>query len=621
MTMKKSNYKKTHQSPNTIDEKLRDFLDDDYNKVYYLIQNEYGDVRGRQLNHSNELCKEAKRMSLFKYYDADEDNMKAKHRTTINKLVIDADEGVYNTLFRLQGLIRELGLEYWIIRGTDKKTKSIDSGSIIIKFKRERIDKKRFATLVKCLNIHSGGDLLNIGYMFKNPQWNYVKGFEKITNGNDIISFDDLYNGILNYYNTTAEGINKQHIELSQKEFEIKLLAELSKEIPDPHVVKSLYYRTAKTPELTQKVEKYLNNSERVKKHKMSKKQYAKYLIIWDVFFGQNNKNNSPKSLKEQFNITDKEVNYWNIQVKEEPLFNPFNPLIFSIKQIQSYGFNSQEVEHILLVQKIMSEKGQKTKKENRDAKRNRIIYLNQKVFEQKITDDELIELYKLTKHKNYENLTFTIKGKSQPIEQSLLLVKVHFSYDKKKYQKEYIDENNNILTKEYIVEYYLGGCAKSNFTKQISVFGIKQYSRNWDENRNLIKKQQNRESRENLKKARKELKQKKAADKKLKYENEIINKMRKAEIIDQGWCYYDDGFNYTQEYKFNLFKKKIKEWVRNTIYDLKRLEEHSYIPPIEIKREDARIEELKRYAKDASVSLPFVPPFVRLLKNEINKK
>jgi hypothetical protein len=613
--MTKQNFKTT--SPQTLDEKLHDFLDEDYNKVYYLIKNEYGDDRGRKLKHSNELCKEAKRMSLFKYYDVDEKDMKANHRTSINKLVIDADNGVYKSITRLKGLIDTLGLEYWIIRGTDKPNKHPDSGSLIIKFQRERVNKEKFQTLVKCLNIHSGGDIMNIGYMFKNPQWKGVKGFEHINcGGTELISFDELYEGTLNFYGTTAEEINEQHKELSQKEFDQKVLVELNKEIPDPQLIRSWYYRSSKTPELTQKVEQYLNNSERVKRHKMSKKQYAKYLIIWDVFFGQNKKNNSPKSLKEQFAITDKEVNYWDIKVKEDPLFNPFNPLIFSIKQIQSYGFNSQEVEHILCVQKIMLEKGQKTKKENRDAKRKRIIELNQKVFEQKITEEELIELYKLTKHKNYEKGNFTIKGKSKPIEQTLLLVKLPFSYKNKLYQKEYIDENNNILTKEYIVEYYLGGVEKKQFRKQITKFGIRQYSRNWDENRNLIKKQQNRESRENLKKVRKELKQKKAVDTKLKEENEMINKMREAEYIDKGWGYYDDAgnFNLTEEYKFQRLKEQVKEWVKTTLENINREREYKRINAtfdLEEMKEAQRLEAARMVEAERNdvFSSPFVTP------------
>jgi hypothetical protein len=608
MTKSKSNFKPT--SPPTIEDKLRNFLDEDYNKVYYLIQNEYGDVRGRRLKHSNELCKEAKRMSLFAYYDEDEKDMKANHRTSINKLVTDADEGVYKSINKLKGLIDTLGLEYWIIRGTDKPNKHPDSGSIVIKFQRERVNKEKFQTLVRCLNYHSGGDLLNMGYMFKNPQWKGVKGFEKIQNGgSELITFDQLYEGTLNFYNTTAEEINKQHKQLSMNEYDKKVLTELTKEIPDPHVVSSCYYMSNKTPELTQKVEQYLNNSDRVKRHTMSKKQYAKYLFIWDIFFNSRNFI-QPKSLKEQFNISDKEVNYWTTKVKDDDFF----PMCAPLTLFQMYGFNSAEIEHILSVQKMMREKGNKTKKNNREAKRKRIIELNNKVFNKKITDDELKELYKLTGHKNYENIRFDIKEGGTPKEQSLLLSKCINSY---KYQKEYIDENNNILTKKYIVEYYLGGKEKTNFQRAYSAFGIVDYSRNWDENRNLIKKQQNRESRENFKKARKELKQKKAADKKLKEENEIINKMREAEYIEKGFGYYDDAgkFFLTEGYKFQRLKAQVKEWVTTTLEKEKREREYKRINAafnLEEMKEAQRLEAarmMKADRRNDTFSSPFVTP------------
>jgi len=61
--------------PTTFDEKLKDFLDEDYNKVYYIVHN--GDKELKFKNHSNEKCKEAKHISLFSYYDTDIENMKA----------------------------------------------------------------------------------------------------------------------------------------------------------------------------------------------------------------------------------------------------------------------------------------------------------------------------------------------------------------------------------------------------------------------------------------------------------------------------------------------------------------------------------------------------------------
>jgi len=91
--------------------------------------------------------------------------------------------------------------------------------------------------------------------MFKNPQWNHVKNFEKITLGQDSISFESLFNGVLNYYNVTEEEVIEQYDSLSKNEFDKKVLYELSNEIPNPDVVKSCYYRCNKSLELTEKVE------------------------------------------------------------------------------------------------------------------------------------------------------------------------------------------------------------------------------------------------------------------------------------------------------------------------------------------------------------------------------
>ena len=132
----------------SVNEKLKDFYKENYSKVYYLLKNRYNEVEGLNLKHTYNRCVEAKRISYFTT-----DDTKFNHRKTIDRLVIDADNGVYNCLRRISPLLTSLNIEYWIILGTDKTDKPSDSGSIIIMYNPEKIHKDKFRLLVKCFNL------------------------------------------------------------------------------------------------------------------------------------------------------------------------------------------------------------------------------------------------------------------------------------------------------------------------------------------------------------------------------------------------------------------------------------------------------------------------------------
>ena len=566
--------------PSTFDDKLRDFLDEDYNKVYYLLPNRYGDVKGQTLSKSNVLCKEAKRMSLYRYYDKDVDNMKPNHRTTINKLVIDADEGVYKTLSKIQGLLRELQLEYWIVVGTDNPTKPTDSGSIIIKFQRDRINKKRFGVLVKCLNMQNGGDLLNIGYMFKNPQWNHVKTFEKIQLTENSISFESLYNGVLNYYNITEDEVIEQYSILSKNEFDDKVLKELAKDIPDPNVVKSCYYRCNQTPELTEKVEKYLNNTNLIQKHKQKPTQYARYMIVFDTYFNPiyDREFERPMDVKEKYNISEGEERYWYAEARQG-----FNEYALGIKDFQALGFNSNEIEHILSSKRIMLEVGHKRRKENNTARIEEIKDLNKLKLQNRITKEQEIELKKLTE-KNAKTSTFIIKGETKTKAQYITNIKRDI------FAKEYIFMNYTI-TKDYIIENFFGGNDTGKFREKIKKFGIVQSVRYDNKTKHLLK-EADREKRRIEKENEKIQAQQQKRELKQRKERETLRKMQENEYINLGFgCYNVNGnFEFTNEYWIDYYKNKVKNWLETSLQSRRNY--------LKYKREEANFDSVEDMRK-----------------------
>jgi hypothetical protein len=116
----------------------KEFYRDNYGKVYHLLPNGYGEkeVNPRMNFHNNPKIVECKRVSYWGFKKE-----KKNHRYYIDRICIDADEGVYQTLTKLRQLFKKLNLEYWIIAGTDKKTSLLTVVILLLCFNHWRQQK------------------------------------------------------------------------------------------------------------------------------------------------------------------------------------------------------------------------------------------------------------------------------------------------------------------------------------------------------------------------------------------------------------------------------------------------------------------------------------------------
>ena len=495
--------KEVNQSP--MIDKLKYFYKEgekgNFNKVYYLTKNKWGDERGINYNHTHAKCIGVKRISYFTT-----DVTKKKSRQFIDRIVIDADKGTYKELGTLQPIFQRLGdCERWIITGTDKTDKPFDSGSIVIMFQpieaTKSFIKGKFRTLVKCFNLNVG-DALNIGYMHKNPIWETVKTFETFNYGN-VTDFDTLYNTVLDFWNETEQTVTKKYKVLENSEFKKKFLDELDKEIPNPNYINAYYYRTDRSEELTKKWNEYLNKKELIPKHTQSLQEYARYLTIWYDYFKPEYHPDKiqPLTIVEKYGISEEEEDYWYNQATHD-----YDRYKTSIAQITGLGFNDEEIKDIEHAKCKMREKAIKTKKDKANIKINRIIELNRAKLFNKIKLYELDELKKLINY-DYEKI-LSLRKKDNNIKQSpsCILKEGIFSYNATDKSKKLIKEakeqltknfNRNIkktyrfekflISKDYIIEWFLGGNVY-NFSKQIKKFGITPIVEKYDKNRNKIK-------------------------------------------------------------------------------------------------------------------------------------
>jgi len=473
------------------------------NKFYYLIPNEFGDVVGRSMKENNPKCKEAKRVS---YYSTDE--KKANYRKYIDRITLDADEGVNNAIGVIKPILTKLNAEYWLISGTDKANKPKDSGNIIILFnpvlfdevkniknkKGQVLKHGKFAILLRCLNLcNKHLDPLHTGYMHKNPIWVHVEQFEKY--GDTVVDFDVLYNETLSYFNLTEEEIIKQYDILLKAEYTKKVLDELEKEIPNPNKITQCFIKSDKNKELEVKVNDFLSDINKTKQYEQSKKTYAYCNLIRENFL------TDPIffpiiPLKDKYNIDEKEAQYWYTNAKKN--FDVFTLNPFSL---MSLGFDAWEIERIVEVKNLMLEKGQETKKTNRDEAIERFKFLNILKNSQGLTDNEEVEkwnLYqKITNKKNAkiysgiwreQNISFSIYieyifSYLSENREKFMQCKKAKEYLNKKYQ----DENNNIYTGAFIAENFFYWNVY-NFSLQIEKFGLIQMKNIYDKNRNIIK-------------------------------------------------------------------------------------------------------------------------------------
>jgi hypothetical protein len=274
----------------------KEFYRDNFGKVWHLLPNIYGEDEPKGNFHNNPKIAECKRVS----YRATNEGKKI-HRDYIDRIVIDADEGVYPTLTKMRGLIRALNFEYWIIAGTDKPEKPADSGSIVIMFQPLRAteeNKKRFKNLMRCLNL-SVGDPLNTGYAHKSPEWKGTTVKEKIPGS--ILNFDHLYNGVLKYYKHTADEVDTLFMEKKKCEYDKKFDAELQKGEDELNInaLCNHYNNSHKTEEQTALIQLFRNDTEkrlrignRTSKGEVlvkDKRDYMKRLIFQEELFNDSN--------------------------------------------------------------------------------------------------------------------------------------------------------------------------------------------------------------------------------------------------------------------------------------------------------------------------------------------
>jgi hypothetical protein len=319
--------------------KLEDFYKDNLRKIYYLSTNIYDETEGRNYKHTNPTVKNIKRVSYFSIDPLNEDETpRTNWRKNIDRIIIDCDEGIAKCLPVIQPILDTLDCEYWVIAGTDKENKPKDSGSIVIMFKPiEGITiRKKFQSLVRCLNIHLG-DVRNIGYMHKNPLWEKVHTFSKY--GNNIPSFNELYNIIFDYFNISYDDVNIIYDNMVKDAYTKDLIDELSKEHPKRSRALSLYYRTHRDSNLKLQLDNLMLSDN---KDILSPKQYAKYLLIHEYYF-ENPKYNKiiikPLDLITKYGISEKQEAYIYKKVRQN-----FNVFKISDNELRLLGFSDDQM-------------------------------------------------------------------------------------------------------------------------------------------------------------------------------------------------------------------------------------------------------------------------------------
>jgi hypothetical protein len=526
------------------------FYRGNYGKMYHLPLNGYGEVDPKYNFHNNPKIVECKRVSYSSF-----DKKKTHWRDFIDRIIIDADEGYKTAVEKLRDLIDELKFEYWIIAGTDKPEKPQDSGSIVIMFQEVKATKEnrdKFNNLMHCFNLYVG-DPLNTGYSHKAPEWKGTNLVKEIPGS--ILDFDELYRGVLNFYNHTPKEVETLYKEREMCEYDKKFDVEVQKgdnEISGNKLSK-YYEKSHKTEEQTALIQLFLNDREksiRISNRKATgevlvkdKKSYMRRLMRyqgkyfddsdyrdenidyraeykescanspWDEnlnwLFGEyepyteedylnhieHHKFIKPMSFREKFNVSEKEEEYWRRRemkkMRDDGLFETKvkdgkeyeNYILHKRRKAESIkleclglGFTEDEVNHIMKKIEVIRAYERRKKDSNRKEKVDRIIELNGKKLNGTIHPDEIEELKELTKPKEKEE-----KGENGfPLNGTLYDegYNGNFSYNKKvlnkgKRKTYYIDKNNYVLTKQYVIDNYFGGKETKNFNKQIKQYSI----------------------------------------------------------------------------------------------------------------------------------------------------
>ena len=482
--------------------KLKDFLKGNWGKVWYIYQHtdELGNFEETpyRLRPTSQKINDCKRMAYFSTKKE-----KTFKKDFIDRIVIDCDDGIIAAMRVLHPLFGKLNNpEYWIIAGTEKKNvdsgaKPYDSGSIIIMFNPIKVDldseTTKFRLLVKLLNLNVG-DPLNIGYAHKNPQWHTTHTFEK--QGNYIIDFNTLYSVCLAYFGITEEEINIRYDKLFKDEYTNRLIDEAlkinryeetldEKDAPTKYLITDYFRKSHKTDELKQVVDEIIHDDAMPPKLKPS--MYVRYLLFFDRYLDNNYYDYpAPTELTVKYNITKskekslyKEANKWFIGMK-----GCFDA---SMENLLPLGFTEEQVKEISASLEFGRKKGRATNAKKFAEKRKRI----KELVRAKEKKGRLIE----SEQKELSDLTTPKKNKKEMVETTCSVIKGGYGEEEgganpsiytinvrskskrngTKYNTYYVDENNKLYEKQYIIDNFFGGHCY-DVSRQFKRFGFKPY-------------------------------------------------------------------------------------------------------------------------------------------------
>jgi hypothetical protein len=150
----------------------------------------------------------------------------------------------------------------------------------------------------------------------------------------------------------------------------------------------------------------------------------------------------------------------------------------------EGLNYTDEEIVHILDWAKIERKNLEIGKRRKAKDKRDRIKELNELKKEGKLNYNETEELKELVKPKEKKENEIRKTHISNMGDNGISFYnyKGEFcetkkSSKKKKYTTYYVDENNYVMTKEYVAENYFGGKETKNFKKQIEPYNIKKIS------------------------------------------------------------------------------------------------------------------------------------------------
>jgi hypothetical protein len=203
----------------------------------------------------------------------------------------------------------------------------------------------------------------------------------------------------------------------------------------------------------------------------------------------KHNKFVKPLSFREKFNVSEKEEKYWYVKVMDklrEKLFfetnmkgdNEYENFVLYKRKNENIqwicsglGYTEDEVKFILYKVDRDRRSMQIRRKVKRDKRIDRIKELNYLIRIGRIQQEEIEELKELIKPKS-EKEKFRLSDLSNNGINNISFYNRKDQISAKKNITYYVDEKNYVMTKDYVVENYLGG-HEYNISKQIKPFNI----------------------------------------------------------------------------------------------------------------------------------------------------